>query len=162
TGSLRAWAGPLVVQAFYTARTVSIPTGSFETLFNRLENNFDDHVGLLEVRLEPRLSDTVELRTRVYAGYNYFHLNFLYDAEDEVSGEAFEQPYRETYRGFWAGGEARVMAQVHPSLRLAFGAEAAHNPLVAMRVSETNFDGSRTVVLDERRQFTTVAGYALA
>jgi outer membrane receptor for ferrienterochelin and colicins len=162
TGSVRAWAGPLVVQGFFTARTVAIPTGTFDTIYNRLENNFDDHLGLLEVRYEPRLSERVELRTRVYAGYNYFHLDFVYEGEDEASMTAFEQPYTETYRGFWAGGEARVVAQLHPTLRLSAGAEAAHHPIVTMRVSDQNLDGSRNLVLDEDRNFSTIAGYALA
>lgn len=37
SGSLRAWVGPLVVQAFYSARDLGIPTGSFGTIFDRLE-----------------------------------------------------------------------------------------------------------------------------
>ena len=162
TASARAWVGPLIVQGFFTARTVDIPAGVFGTLFNRRENSFDDHLGLLEVRYEPRLSSRVELRTRVYAGYTYYHSDFLYAAEDEATMTAFEQLYQETYRGFWAGGEARVVAQLHPTLRLSAGAEAAHHPIVTMQVSDQNLDGSENPVLDESRKFSTVAGYALA
>jgi outer membrane receptor for ferrienterochelin and colicins len=162
TGSVRAWVGPLVVQAFYTARTISIPTGSFDTLFNRPENNYDDHRGLLEVRFEPRLSENVELRTRVHVNYTYFNLDYLYAGEDEASMTEFDQPYAETYHGVWLGGEARLVAQVVPSLRLTAGAEAIHHPLVSMLVTDDNLDGSRNTVLDERREFTTVAGYVLA
>src|SRR5690606_8356704 len=133
----------------------------FDSIFNRLENNYDDQRGLFEVRLEPRLSDKVELRTRRYANYTYLHLDYLYEAEDEASMTPFEQSYEETYHGFWPGGEARLVAQVHPTLRLTAGGEAAHHPLVTMHVREQNFDGSRASVLDVSRQFTTVAGYAL-
>lgn len=162
TGSMRAWVGPLIVQAFYTARTISIPTGSFDTLFNRPENNYDDHRGLLEVRFEPRLSENVELRTRIHANYTYFNLDYLYAGEDEATMTSFDQPYAETYHGFWLGGEARLVAQVVPSLRLTAGVDVTHHPLVSMLVTDDNLDGSRNTVLDEDRDFTTVAGYLLA
>jgi hypothetical protein len=42
-----------------------------------------------------------------------------------------------------------VVAQLHPTLRLSAGAEAAHHPIVTMRVSDENLDGSRNLVLDE-------------
>ncbi len=161
-GSLRAWAGPFIIQAFYTARDVGIPTGSFGTIFDRLENNYDDHRGLLEVRFEPRLSDEVELRTRVYGNYTLFHLDYLYDGEDPVSGAPFEQPYQETYHGLWVGGEARLIADIVPQFRLSGGAEGAYHGLVTMDVSQEEADGSTTTILDVSRPFGTIAGYALA
>lgn len=162
TGSVRGWVGPLTVQAFYTARGQSIPTGSFATIFNRPENRYDDHRGLLEVRFEPRLTDEVELRTRVYANYTYFHLDYLYDVEDEATMTSFEQPYEETYHGLWVGGEARVVAQVVPQLRISGGAEGAYHPIVTMEVSQRELDGARTTLLDTSNPFATVAGYLLA
>ncbi|GAB4202503.1 MAG: hypothetical protein OHK0013_15850 [Sandaracinaceae bacterium] len=132
TGTMRAWVGPFVVQAFYTARGQTVPHGSFGSIFDRPENRYDDHRGLVEARFEPRLSEDVELRTRAYANYTYFHLDYLYDAEDEATGTPFEQPYEETYHGFWVGGEARVVAQLAPrrgpttpSCRWAFARRAS-------------------------------------
>ncbi len=162
TGSVRGWVGPLIVQAFYTARGQSIPTGSFATIFDRPQNRYDDHRGLVEVRLEPRLSEQVELRTRVYANYTYFRLDYLYDAVDEATMSRFEQPYEETYHGLWVGGEARVVAQVIPQLRLSGGAEGAYHPIVTMNVRQRELDGSRNTLLDTSNPFGTVAGYVLA
>ncbi|MFO0708365.1 MAG: TonB-dependent receptor [Sandaracinus sp.] len=162
TGTVRGWVGPLVVQALYTARGLTVPTGSFGSIFNRPENRYDDHRGLLEVRFEPRLSDEVELRTRVYANYTYFHLDYLYGAEDPVTMAPFEQPYQETYHGLWVGGEARVVAQVVPQLRVSGGAEGAYHPLVSMRISQREADGAQTQLLDTSNPFGTVAGYLLA
>ena len=162
TGTMRAWVGPLIVQAFYTARDQSIPTGPFASIFDRREQSFDDHRGLFEVRFEPSLSDEVQLRTRVYANYTSFHLDFLYDAEDEATGTGYEQLYEETYTGLWVGGEARVVAQVVPQLRISGGGEGAYHPLVQMQITETLLDQSRNRFIDLERPFGTVAGYLLA
>jgi outer membrane receptor for ferrienterochelin and colicins len=161
-GQLRAWAGPFVIQAFYTARDQGIPTGSFGTIFDRLENNYDDHRGLLEVRFEPRLSDDVELRTRVHGNYALFHSDYLYDAVDEATMTPFEQPYQETYHGLWVGAEARLIANVVPQLRLSGGAEGVYHALVSVVGSQREIDNSITPVLDIDRPFGTVAGYLLA
>jgi len=114
------------------------------------------------VRFEPRLSDEVQLRTRAHANYTYFHLDYLYDVEDEATMTAFEQPYQETYHGVWVGAEARVIAQIVPQLRLSGGAEGAYHPIVSMDASQNELSGARTAILDVARPFGTVAGYLLA
>lgn len=162
TGTLRTWLGPLVIQAFYTARDISIPTGSFSTIFDRPENSYDDHRGLLEARFEPRLSDEVELRTRVYANYVYFHLDYLYAAEDEATASRFEQPYQETYEGLWVGGEARLVLRPSRELRISGGGEAAHHPLASMEARQRELNGSSRNILGSRNPYSTVAGYLLA
>ncbi|MEZ4325008.1 MAG: TonB-dependent receptor [Polyangiales bacterium] len=161
TGNIRAWAGPFTLQLFYTARTIDIPTGSFDTIFGRTENNYDDHRGLLELRFEPRLSDTVQLRTRVFANVTYFNLDYIYDSEDDVTGVAFEQAYGETYGGVWVGGEARLAVRIGEHFRLSAGAEATHHPVVRVHSVEADSAGVMSPVLSLDTHFSTMAGYVL-
>ncbi|MBX3273380.1 MAG: TonB-dependent receptor [Sandaracinaceae bacterium] len=162
TGTARAWVGPLTVQGLYTLRRQSIPMGSFGTIFDRPDNVYEDHRGMLEARFEPRLSDDVELRTRAYVNFYEFHLDYFYDAEDEVTGAPFEQRFREAYQGVWTGGEARVVAHVVPQLRISGGVEGSYHPVVSLDADQTESDGSLSRVLGLRRPYGVLAGYALA
>ncbi|HEU5058603.1 MAG TPA: TonB-dependent receptor [Kofleriaceae bacterium] len=158
--SARAWHRALTVQGFATLRTVSIPTGSFGTIVNRDENQYDDGRALGEVRFEPVINDRLQVLARGYANYGYFHLDYLYEADE--AGTAWEQPYFETYKGTWGGGEVRVVGQPIPPLRLTVGSEVTHHFQVEMKTGQNEFDGSETPILDLEAPYTVFAGYGLA
>jgi outer membrane receptor for ferrienterochelin and colicins len=162
--SARAWYKALSVQGFATLRNVSIPTGSFGTIINRPENQYDDGRVLGEIKFEPRLSDKVELLARVYGNFGYFDLEYLYEAEEDTPGGPvpWEQPYFETYKGAWGGGEIRLVAEPIPALRLTGGTEVAHHFQVEMKTGQNEFDGSETPILDLDAPYTVFAGYGLA
>ena len=160
TTSARGWWRELTVQGFATLRNVSIPTGSFGTIINRDENQYDDGRVLGEVRFEPVINDRLQVLARGYANYGYFHLDYLYEADE--AGTAWEQPYFETYKGTWGGGEVRVVGQPMPPLRLTVGSEVTRHWQVEMETGQTEFDGSDTPILSLDAPYTVFAGYGLA
>jgi outer membrane receptor for ferrienterochelin and colicins len=164
TSSARAWWREVTVQGFATLRNISIPTGSFGTIIDRPENQYDDGRALAEIRYEPVINDKLQVLARGYANYGYFHLDYLYDAEaDTPEGPmAWEQPYFETYKGSWGGGEVRVVGQPVSPLRLTVGSEVAHHWQVEMKTGQTEFDGSDTPILELDAPYTVFAGYGLA
>jgi outer membrane receptor for ferrienterochelin and colicins len=159
----------LTVQWIYTLRELGVPTGSFGSVFDRGDaDRYDDQRAMLEVRFEPRLSDDVQLFTRVYGNYTYFHLDYLFPTEqtDPRTMRSFQQPYQETYHGLWFGGEARGVFQVVPELRLTGGIEVAHHPIVSMRSAQTELDEatgtfSTSVPMNVSRPFSVFSGYVL-
>lgn len=160
----RAWWRAFTVQGFATVRHVGIPTGSFGTIVNRADNTYDDGRVLGEARYEPVLSDKLELLARGYVNYGYFHLDYLYEAEEDTPGGpvAWEQPYFETYKGTWGGGELRLVGQPVGPLRLTVGSEVTHHWQVQMKTGQNEFDGSETPILDLDAPYTVFAGYGLA
>jgi len=162
--SARAWYHAFTMQGFATLRNISIPTGSFGTIVDRPENQYDDGRVLGEIRYEPVLTDKLQLLARGYVNYGYFQLDYLYDAEADTSGGpvAWEQPYFETYKGSWGGSEVRLVGQPMAPLRLTIGSEVAHHWQVEMKTGQTEFDGSDTPILDLDAPYTVFAGYGLA
>jgi outer membrane receptor protein involved in Fe transport len=160
TAAGRAWWHALTVQGFGTLRTVSIPTGSFSTIINRDENQYDDGRALGEVRFEPVINDRLQVLARGYVNYGYFHLDYLYEADE--AGTAWEQPYFETYKGTWGGGEVRLVGEPVSALRLTVGSEVTRHFQVEMKTGQNEFDGSETPILDLDAPYTVFAGYGLA
>ena len=157
----RVWWKEVTAQWFYTDRHIHIPTASYSSIFDRAENKYDDERFLLELRFEPKLGKKTQLLTRTYLNRGYFHLDYLYEAEDEASGTPWEQPYHETYVGTWAGGEARVVYEATPALRLSVGSEAARHFEVAIDTEQREFDGSASNLNDIDVPYTVLAGYGV-
>ncbi len=159
----------LTIQWYFGARQQRVPTGSFATLFDRGDyDHYDDQRGLLEVRFEPRVTTEVQILSRAYVNYTYFHLDYLYGTTqtDPRTMRAYEQPYQETYDGVWAGGELRGVFQVVPQLRLTAGGEAVVHPLVQMRGSQQTLDDATGTfatesIMDVRRPYDVFSAYAL-
>lgn len=159
----------LTVQWFYTLRQQRTPTGSFGTIFDRGGyDHYDDQRGLLEVRFEPRITNEVQIFSRVYLNYTYFHLDYLYGTTqtDPRTMRSYEQPYQETYHGVWTGAELRGVFQVAPQLRLTGGGEAAVHPLVQMQSSQQNLDDatgaiSTQPIMNVARPYNVFSAYAL-
>ncbi len=164
TAAGRAWWRAFTVQGFGTLVNVIIPTCSFATIINRDENQYDDGRVLGEVRFEPVINERLQVLARGYANYGYFHLDYLYEAEEDMPGGpvAWEQPYFETYKGTWGGGEVRVVGEPMSALRLTIGSEVTHHFQVEMKTGQNEFDGSETPILDLDAPYTVFAGYGLA
>jgi outer membrane receptor protein involved in Fe transport len=158
----RVWLGDFTAQWFWSDRDLAVPTGAYGSIVDRTDHENEDTRGLLELRYEPRVSPRVQLLGRAYANYAYYHSVFWYDAEADVNGMtvAFEQPFRETFTGAWAGGELRLVATPAPGLRLSVGAEVTRHFQVEMLNDQDEVDGSNTVVLDVSAPYSVLAGYA--
>ncbi|MGE3631510.1 MAG: TonB-dependent receptor [Sandaracinaceae bacterium] len=160
----RAWHEALTVQWMFSFRDQGIPTGAFDTIYDRTDNRYDDRRGMLEVRFEPQLEEHFQLLTRAYANMYFFDSTLFYDSGevDPGTGQALEQIYSEDYLSFWFGAEARGVWTPVDQLRLTVGADVNHHPLVQINIGQTEIDGSDTRFFDGNRPFTVYAGYALA
>jgi len=88
----------------------------------------------------------------------------LYEAEEDTPGGPvpWEQPYFETYKGTWGGGELRLVSTPITPLRVTVGSEVTHHWQVEMKTGQNEFDGSETPILDLEAPYTVFAGYGLA
>jgi outer membrane receptor protein involved in Fe transport len=140
----------LVVQFYYHRREKQIPTGSFGTRFGDRRTHSDDGRSFVELRYEPKLTDWLQLLTRVY--YDHYDYDGTYPYEDRDVGLA-----REYYRGDWLGAEVRGLSRFDFGLRLTVGgAYSMHfaNPGVGADASGEYFH--------ELHPFQTFSGYLVA
>ncbi|HEY0250040.1 MAG TPA: TonB-dependent receptor, partial [Kofleriaceae bacterium] len=157
----KIWWHDLTLQFFYTARELHIPTGSFGSALNDLNDKYYDRRGLLELKYEPKLSKNSDLLVRAYTNYNYFHLDYLFDAEN-AAGQAYKQPYQETYPTYWSGAEARIRYKPIPELRLSLGGEVVIDNQVQMRSSQADDLGAVTQIMNVDAPYNVFAAYANA
>jgi outer membrane receptor for ferrienterochelin and colicins len=160
----RAWYGDVNVQWLYNRREIRIPTGSFGSTFNDPSNAYTDQRGMLEVRYEPKLSDSHSLMLRAHADMYVFDLAYRYATEvDDGAGnvQTIALPYSEDYLGVWGGAEARWTYQPSPALRFALGAEISLSPKTQLGAIQTEPDGRSTTLLDRDPNYQTYAGYTL-
>ncbi len=120
----RVWYRDLTLQWFFNSRDKHIPTGIYDTLPGSARTDFVDARGLLELRYEPHLGDTFQLLTRAYLNYYRFVERLAYD-DATPNDDGYD-----TYRGLWAGAEARAVWTPSRALRLAVGGEGAAHLIV--------------------------------
>src|SRR5262249_38716569 len=144
----RLYAGPLTAQWFLHTRDQFIPIGVFGTIFNDGRTEYTDTRMMAEVRYEPKLTETVELMTRVHANRYLYHGELAYaDPPGPVTVE--------DYYGTWFGGEARVIVTPLRALRITAGAEAQVHPQATMQ------GGFPEPYIDAHHPYNFGAGYAL-
>ncbi len=155
-GMVRAWLGDFTLEGSFNRRRKQVPTGAFETIVGDPRSHNTDSRGFLELRWEPRLSSEVSLSTRLFLDFYQYEGDFAFDPEGATNPEVGVT--RDQWLGLWTGGEARVMAQPLPWLRLTAGAEA-RGSLVADLSSENEVDGR---YLEESARFFVFGAYAVA
>ena len=121
----RFWAGPLTVQWFFHTREQHLPAGQNGSVFNDLRSEYVDTRWLGEVRFEPKVSDQVEIFTRVHADRYTFHGEYSYSNPPAT-------PNVEDYYGTWGGVEARIAYSPIKAIRLTVGGEGQYHPQVEM------------------------------
>jgi outer membrane receptor for ferrienterochelin and colicins len=119
----RFWHRDFTLQALLHTRDKTIPTGEYDTLLGVDRSNVVDTRGLLEARFEPRLGETFQLLTRAFLNYYAYRSRLATGANPDEDG-------LETYRGVWAGVEARGVWTPGAALRLTVGGEGQFHPLV--------------------------------
>jgi outer membrane receptor protein involved in Fe transport len=156
----RAWAGPFTLQWHYNLREVEIPTGTFGTVFDDPQNRYTDGRGLIELRFEPELSDSVTLQTRVHG--NLGHYDALNTYEDVTAGgDPYEYEYFEDSIGVWMGGEARVVVALDETFEFSVGGALDYHPVVSYDASQELEDGTIEDSLDLDSPFFVYALYGL-
>jgi outer membrane receptor protein involved in Fe transport len=112
---------------------------------------------MLEVRFEPRLSNSVQLMTRTFANV------YDFDAHQSYTPDPMVRPSREQYLGIWFGGEARVVATPWRDMRISAGLEVQHHPVAQLHGEAYDDRGAAQPYLDTGNQaYSTAAAYALA
>ncbi|EYF07313.1 TonB-dependent receptor domain-containing protein [Chondromyces apiculatus] len=152
----RAWWGPATVQWLLHHREQSIPVGGYATTLGDPRTQFDDTRMMVELRVEPKLGEQLQLMTRVHG--NRYVFGGLYAFDDPVEGSLDNV---ETYKGTWFGGEARLVYTPKIPLRLTVGAEAQHHPEASMFGDTVTASGT-TSYLDSEQSYSFAAAYALA
>lgn len=148
----RAWWGPVSLLGSFHSREKNIPTAEFGTIFNDPRTKEYDTRGFAELRVEPKLSRSVQLMTR--ASVDYYRFTGLY---------AYEPPPldvglgREAFRGVWASGEGRLVISPSEAVRITVGGEGQRH--LKVHQTGTNDEG---VYLDRDDPYSVAAGYALA
>jgi outer membrane receptor for ferrienterochelin and colicins len=157
----RLWHHDLTLQWFYTQRDLVIPTGGYDSEFDRPENSYDDRRGLLELRYEPHIGRRLQLLGRGYLNYSYFGSDFLYEGTEDPDGNpvpSFDQIVHEEYKGSWAGGELRAIVDAD-TLRLSVGGEVAQHFQVELHSRQSEVVGPDTPLLEVDAPYTVLAGY---
>jgi outer membrane receptor for ferrienterochelin and colicin len=106
---------------------------------------------MAELRVEPRISSTVELLLRAHANRSVSYETF--------AAPAGVGPSVEDYLGTWFGGEARVVVTPVSWLRLTGGGEYQAHPQATMTGQTFAPGGPATTYLDEKSPYQFGAGY---
>jgi outer membrane receptor protein involved in Fe transport len=151
------WWKALTVQWSYNSHDKHIPTGQFNTLLGDDRTRQTDTRGMLEAKLEPKLSKHVQATSRAHLDYYKYTGYFANDPE--IGGLALE-----TYTGLWAGVEERVVYTPDLPVRFTFGGELQNHFLANQFVQNEVVVAplTQTVALDDHRSFQVGAGYAVA
>lgn len=150
----RAYVGPLTAQWHYHQREQSLPIGAYGTALGDRRTQFTDRRFMTELRYEPKLGSNVQLFARAHANHYRFDGTYLF--LDEATRE--EEVSYEELSGTWFGGEARIVYNPLPWLRLTAGGEGQYHPDARMT---GRTEGDAEPYLDERRPYEFGAGYAL-
>jgi len=155
TGTLqgRAWYRALSMQWSLHSRRKDVPAGAYDTVPGLAGTYLADTRGLLELRFEPRLSDSAQLLTRASLNH-YEYRSVLLHTDDPTN------PGRETFNGTWIDGEVRGAFEVARGLRLNVGAQGQYH-LDATQTSALVREDRMRLPMDFRdsRNFGIAAGY---
>ncbi|HEY3592512.1 MAG TPA: TonB-dependent receptor, partial [Polyangiaceae bacterium] len=135
---------------FVHSRTKQVPTAEFSTIFGDGLFRQTDTRGFTELKLEPRLSDEVQLSSRVY--FDFYTFRGRYPRVPTDGGLE-----RDTFDGAWVGAEQRIVLTPSPGIRLTAGGEVQSHFLVHQTAGDDN--GS---YLDDRAPHHVEAAYLLA
>jgi outer membrane receptor protein involved in Fe transport len=122
TLAARAWAGDFTLEGSYNRRRKWIPTGAFETIVGDPRASNTDSRGFVELRWDPRFSPEVALSARVFLDYYEYGGGYPYDPEGTVDPET--GVVRDSWLGYWLGGELRAIFDPVEWLHITAGAES--------------------------------------
>jgi outer membrane receptor protein involved in Fe transport len=152
----RAWYRALSVQWSLHSRRKDIPAGAYDSVPGLAGTYLVDTRGLLELRFDPRLSDTAQLLTRLSLNH-YEYRSILLHTDDPTN------PGRETFNGTWLDGEIRGAFEVARGLRLNLGAQGQYHLDATQTSALVRVDRARLPVdFRDSRNFGIAAGYLTA
>ena len=130
----KLWLNDFTLQALWTAREDTIPTGNYASRFGDTRSLGDDRRLLTELKFERKLGSAVEVMARAHLNYAYYHIDYYYDDDPAMPGPGTANTYNytETYNSWWGGGEARATVRLGDTLRVTMGGEAVVHQRVNM------------------------------
>ncbi len=161
TGQL--WWRALSVQWSLNTHEKHLPTGQFDTILGDDRTRQRDTRGMVEAKLEPKLTATLQSLTRAHV--NYYGYDGYFANTPELGGLNHD-----TYSGVWGGLEERLVFTPLDALRITAGGEL-QNHFKADQYVEVEYalpSGAQrgvpgpSVVLDDHRTFQVGAGYGVA
>jgi outer membrane receptor protein involved in Fe transport len=147
----RWWWRSLSVAWYLHHQDKHLPTGQFETLFGDARTRNVDTRGLLELRVEPKITESLTSLTRLDLNLYRYRGYFAYSP---IEGGVDSNFYDST----WFGAEQRFVFAPSPSVSLSLGAEGQLHPNVHQS-DETELDGT---YFDDKREFNVAAVYGSA
>jgi outer membrane receptor for ferrienterochelin and colicin len=106
----------LTAQWFLHSQDKSLPTGEYGTLLGDPNTHQRDTRSFVELRAEPKLSDRVQLLSRVHWNLYQFRGQYMRTAADGgIEHDRFD--------GQWLGAEQRLVITANDALRFTLGAE---------------------------------------
>lgn len=145
----RTWWKWLTAQWSFNNHDKHLPAGQFGTLYGDSRTKQADTRGMLEVKAEPKLGDTLTSMSRVHGNLYFYRGRF---AGDPSAGGV----ERNLFDGGWAGVEQRFVLAPVKVLRVTAGAEGQYH--VAHQRVANDVEGG---TYNERREFTLFAGYGM-
>lgn len=136
--------GPWRLQAAYVSREKGIPTGSYGTVFDDIDNHTLDERGWIELSGAHEDPGRYELRGRV--GYDVYYYGGTYVYDD---GAGWTVDNLDRSWGRWWGCEFELALLSLPRQRLTLGTELRDE----LRKDQANFDATGVYLDDEREDY---------
>ena len=108
--------GQVTLSGFFSSRQKSVPTASFETLFNAKETTLDQR-SYVEGRYATLPGEKTQFTARAY--FDQYNYSGIYEYADG------EEPDAST--GVWVGGETQMTWDMFPTNRIIAGVEYQHH-----------------------------------
>lgn len=149
----------LTAQWFFTSHDKTIPTGEYETIVGDPRTHQIDTRGFVEARAEPVLSKEVQLFSRLYLNSYRFTGDYARPLFNDVGDPQGTE--HDTFIGYWAGMEQRVVIAPIEGTRFTLGGEGQSH----FKVEQRARDDSGYFLDDSgknQRNFKVGAVYGLA
>lgn len=139
--------GPFVLQGAFVSREKGLPTGSFGTVFDDVDNRTTDERGWLALSAEHAEPESYELRGRLAYDRYYYRGTYVYD--ETGSGGAPDAHNLDRAWGSWWSGEVELSVLSLARQRLTLGLEFRDE----LRKDQKNYDASAVYLDDEREGY---------
>lgn len=119
----RAEYGDFKIIGSYAARTKSVPTASYSTIFNDPSAKTIDNRGFIEFAYEKRFDESISLEINTFYDYYYYKGDYPYYEDDMKSSYI----WYDKNVSYWYGAEARCIWDIASSSRFVGGIEFRDN-----------------------------------
>ena len=150
-----SWKG-LRVESAFSSRTKQIPTGSYETVFDRRGTHSRDDYGYVTANFEHPVGVKTKVVTQAFYGWTKYSGRYIYDFSDPGDPPLYVSNV-DRATGDWLGAEVFGSTEISGRTIFSYGAAAQFN----VRQDQINYDDTpRTTYLDDKRKSAFYSLYA--